>query len=88
MTRSKKVEIRLTDEEAMLLENLCSTSSMTKSEYIRHLIKNRQPINVKSIGLHVFTMQTLINTMNQFGVTQENMNALSREVSYLWQYLN
>ena len=87
MLRDKKIEIRLTNEELLYLEDVCNRYSMTKSEYIRKAIYGSNN-NIKDIAQHIFVMQQVIDKIVIDKATEEDLDVLINEVGQLWLCLN
>ena len=86
MTRNKKIEIRLTESEDTYINDICNKHSMTKSEYIRKAITGNG-VNTKDMAQHIFTMQKIVNKIDQTGATEEELDILSKEMEKLWRFL-
>jgi len=87
MNRNKKIEIRLSEEDFAYIESMCKQHSMNKSEFIRSAIRDGSTMKVKDMIPHIFTMQKMVNDMNVFGVTEENLKILTKEMNQLWQFV-
>lgn len=88
MTRDKKIEIRLTQEEAECIENICMAQNISKSEFIRRAIRGGCDFNMKYIAQKIYTVQSILNKMASIGITDDEAGLLMKEVDELWQYLN
>ena len=89
MTRNKKIDIRLSDEEYNYIKYISDNMRMSISEYIRQAIRSDSgKANKKNMALHIFNMQSHINNLYQVGVTSETLNLLGLELDKLWLSLN
>lgn len=90
MTRDKKIEVRLTEQELKHIENMSDSNSVTKSELIRQAVRNQNNgiAEKRMLQKHIFDMQTIVNQIYQIGATTELLNTLRLEMNALWQYLN
>ena len=87
MIRNKKVETRFSEEELLLIDNMCG-DSMSRSEYIRQCVKGGNTIDVKGIAQKIYNIQNVVNKINSVGATQEDWTMLMGDVNSLWLYLN
>lgn len=88
MTRGRKIEIRLTEEEWSYIENICTTYGISKSEFIRRAIRSGGNMNTKYMAEKLYNMQCIVNKLNYVGATDEEIDFLVKETNELWQYLN
>jgi len=88
MTRDKKLEIRLTEEEWCYIENMCDTYGISKSEFIRRVIRGGGNLNTRYMAQKIYNMQCIVNKLNYVGVTDEEIDFLTKETNELWLYLN
>ena len=87
MKRDKKIEIRLTEDEFNQLENMSKAHSMTKSEFIRHALLNRNTSTPKEVAHILCNMQTEVNRLSQLETQEDSLNNLNDGMAKLWQYL-
>ena len=88
MIRDREIKIRVTQDELDYISNVCNTHGMSKSECIRQAVRRGFNQNEKDIAQKICAMQSIINRMNGIGVTEEDINSLTKEMNELWQFLN
>ena len=91
MTKDKKMEFRANEEFSNKIITLCNKFGMNKSELFRYAIENldSEKSNTPAlIARHVFNLSTIVNSMNECGITKEKLDTLTKEANSLWQYLN
>ena len=52
--------------------------------YLLQAVRYMNAVDMKSISQHIFAMQSIVNYMNQSGVSQDNMTLLTKEMNSLW----
>lgn len=90
MNKSKRIEIRLSDNEFKEIQIQSKRANISKSDYIRKTLFNTNTyfINKKGMASCIVKMQTAVNRIVQLGTTEEDINVLTKEMDLLWQYLN
>ncbi len=90
MEKTKRIEIRLTNDEFKELEIQSKRANISKSDYIRKTLFNTNTyiIDKKGMAASIVKMQTAVNRIVQLGTTEEDLNTLAKEMELLWQYLN
>ncbi len=90
MSKSKRIEIRLSDNEFKEIQLLSKRANISKSDYIRKTLFNTNTfiIDKKGIATSIIKMQTAVNRIIQLGTNEEDINTLTKEMELLWQYLN
>ena len=90
MEKTKRIEIRLTNDEFKELEIQSKRADISKSDYVRKTLFNTNTyiIDKKGMAACIAKMQTVVNRIIQLGVTEEYLNTLEKEMNLLWQYLN
>ena len=89
MKRSKKVEVRLTEQELSDIKNKADSKGVSVSYYIRDSVKgNAGDVDKRKIAMHLFNMQTFLNQTSLQEKSIESINFFEREMNELWQYLN
>lgn len=89
MTKNKKLEIRLTEEELKTIEQGAASANLKKSDYVRNKLLEQSAYsnNAKEMSKILCDMQTLTNKIYQLGPQEEYMTDLLKEMDSLWQYL-
>ena len=88
MIRDREIKIRVTQEDYDYIGNICNTYGMSKSECIRQAVRRGFNLNEKAIAQKICAMQSIINRMNGIGVTEEEINSLTKEMNEIWLFLN
>ena len=90
MEKTKRIEIRLTNDEFKELEIQSKRADISKSDYVRKTLFNTNTyiINKKGIAASIVKMQTAVNRIIQLGLSEEDITTLNKEMELLWQYLN
>ena len=89
MNKSKRIEIRLSDNEFKEIQIQSKRANISKSDYIRKTLFNTNTYFIdKKMASCIVKMQTTVNRIVQLGTTEEDINILTKEMDLLWQYLN
>lgn len=89
MTRNRKLEIRLSEEEYRLFETNASLAGLKKSDFARTKIFNNNTyiFDKKGMVKSLANMQTLVNRIVQLGIRDDEAEQLLKEMDSLWLYL-
>lgn len=87
MEKTKRIEIRLTNDEFKELEIQSKRADISKSDYVRKTLFNTNTyiIDKKGMAASIVKIQTAVNRIIQLGVTEEYLNTLEKEMNLLWQ---
>lgn len=90
MEKTKRIEIRLSDNEFKELQIQSKRANISKSDYIRKTLFNTNTfiIDKKGMAASIVKMQFAVNRIVQLGFSEEILNELTKEMDLLWQYLN
>lgn len=90
MGKTKRIEVRLSENEFKDIEINSKKADVSKSDYIRKIIfdTNTYIIDKKGMASSIVKMQTAVNRIFQLGTNEEDINILTKEMELLWQYLN
>lgn len=85
-TRSKKLTIRLTEEDYDKLSNEAKNNNISISEYSRQ--KLNSTIQNTRILIQICEYSTALNNIiSKYCITQEDKDFLSQEARLIWQHL-
>ena len=87
MTRDKKLEVRLTEEELGYIETMCKKLNISKSTYVRQCLSGSGNVDVASILQCVISIQTILNWMKLNGPSEELVSYMETELNKTWQFL-
>lgn len=89
MNKTKKIEIRVTEDEYDKIQKEAEANNMTKSEYIRNRINAEWGnYNSKEIAHHVCNMQSYVNKIIHLSdLEDELIKPLQKELNKIWLYL-
>lgn len=88
--REKRICIRITGEEDVLLNQLAQKRGVTKSEYIREKALNSEDTYIynKDVGEAIYNMCNLmVHELPQYCTNKEFINKCERGVEQLWLFL-
>lgn len=90
MEKTKKIEIRLSENEFKEIEIQSKRANISKSDYIRKVLFNANTyvIDKKGIAASIVKMQTSTNRIVQLGASEVDLKILTEEMNLLWRYLN
>lgn len=88
MTKDKKLEVRMTEEEMAYIESVCAKNNISKSNFIRQLLNRNGNADVRDILPHIISMQTIVNWMITNGATDELISYMELELNKIWPYLS
>ena len=91
MTKDKKMEFRANEEFSNKINILCDKLGMNKSELFRYSIENLDSEKGNATALiarHVFNLSSIVNSINECGITKEKLDTLTKEANSIWQYLS
>lgn len=90
MEKTKRIEVRLSENEFKDIEINSKKADVSKSDYIRKFIfdANSCIIDKKGMSASIVKIQTAVNRIFQLGTNEEDINVLTKEMELLWQYLN
>lgn len=89
MTRNRKLEIRLSEEEYLSFEANAKQAGLKKSDFARTKLFNNNTyiFDKKGMVKSLVNMQTLVNRIVQIGIREDEAEQLLKEMNSLWLYL-
>lgn len=89
MTRNRKLEIRLSEEEYRSFEANAKQAGLKKSDFARTKLFNSNTyiFDKKGMVKSLVNMQTLVNRIVQIGIREDEAEQLLKEMDSLWLYL-